>query len=192
MQMEQQNKPYLVGITGGSASGKTTFTGKLAEELKELRVLELHMDTYFKPKEERPVVNAPFTHKPYLDDNHPNSFNLPKLKEDLAEAIRSGAYQVILIEGLLTLWDQEICDQLDLKLFIECRTDERIVRRLKRNMTVRGLAFDEIANVYLDMVRYRHDEYVEPSKWRADLILNGSMFPEKGLKIVAESIRASV
>ena len=190
--MEQQKKPYLVGIAGGSASGKTTFSGKLAEELKDLRVLELHMDTYFKPKEERPVVNAPFTQKPYLDDNHPNSFRLPQLKEDLAEAIRSGAYQVILIEGLLTLWDREICDQLDLRLFIECRADERIVRRLKRNMTVRGLAFDEIANVYLDMVRYRHDEYVEPSKWRADLILNGSMFPEKGLKLVAESIRASV
>lgn len=190
--MEQQKKPYLVGITGGSASGKTTFSGKLAEALTGLRVLELHMDTYFKPKEERPVVNAPFTGLPYLDDNHPNSFALPKLKEDLAAAIQSGEYQVILIEGLLTLWDREIVDQLDLKLFIECRADERIVRRLKRNMTVRGLSFDEIANVYLDMVRYRHDEYVEPSKWRADLILNGSIFSEKALKIITDTIKASI
>lgn len=190
--MEQQKKPFLVGITGGSASGKTTFSGKLTEALGDLRVLELHMDTYFKPKEERPVVNAPFTGKPYLDDNHPNSFALPQLKQDLAEAIRSGDYQVILIEGLLTLWDTEIADQLDLRLFIECRADERIVRRLRRNMAVRGLSFDEIADVYLDMVRYRHDEYVEPSKWRADFILNGSNFSERALKIIADTVRASV
>ena len=182
-------KTYLVGIAGGSASGKTTFSGKLAAELSDLRVLELHMDTYFKPKEERPVVDAPFTHKPYLDDNHPNSFRLAELKKDLRDAAESGAYDAILVEGLLTLWDEELSDMLDLRLFLECRADERIVRRLKRNMTVRGLSFDEIANVYLDMVRYRHDAYVEPSKWRADLILNGSLPSEKALRLIADAVR---
>ena len=187
--VKRMKRPYLVGIAGGSASGKTTFSGKLASELSDLRVLELHMDTYFKPKEERPVVDAPFTHKPYLDDNHPNSFRLAELKKDLRDAAESGGYDAILVEGLLTLWDEELSDMFDLRLFLECRADERIVRRLKRNMTVRGLSFDEIADVYLDMVRYRHDAYVEPSKWRADLILNGSLPSEKALRLVADAVR---
>jgi uridine kinase len=82
-------------------------------------------------------------------------------------------FDVVIIEGLLTLWDQEIYSRLDLKLFVDCRPDERIVRRLRRNMGW-GFSFDEISNVYLDMVRYRHDEFVEPTKWKADLILNGA------------------
>lgn len=77
------------------------------------------------------------------------------------------------MEGLLTLYDDDICSLLDLKLFIDCRVDERILRRLERNMQ-KGLSREEITDVYLDVVRYRHDQYVEPSKWRADLILNGA------------------
>ena len=98
---------------------------------------------------------------------------------------------MVIIEGLLTLWDQEIAEQLDLRLFVDCRPDERIVRRLRRNMGW-GLAFDEIANVYLDLVRYRHDEYVEPSKWHADLIINGSAPSETALRLIADSVRTAV
>jgi len=74
-----------------------------------------------------------------------------------------------------------------LKLFMECRADERIVRRLKRNLEW-GLTFDEISGVYLDLVRYRHDEYVEPSKWKADLILNGSSMPERAISVITSYI----
>ena len=185
------NKPYIVGIAGGSASGKTTLSKQLEEALSDCKLLVLHMDRYFKPDSERPKAPAPITGITYMDDNHPDSFYLEKFKADLAEAEESGAYQVILIEGLLTLWEQEICDKLDLRLFIECRSDERIVRRLRRNMQW-GLTFDEIANVYLDMVRYRHDEFVEPSKWRADLILNGSNPSQTALQMIIDQIRGHV
>ena len=74
---------------------------------------------------------------------------------------------------------------------MECRPDERIVRRLRRNMQ-RGLSFDEIADVYLDLVRYRHDEYVEPSKWQADLIINGSNPSERALELVTSYVKASL
>lgn len=181
-------KPCIVCIAGGSASGKTTFTGQLEETLAGCRLLSLHMDRYFKSKDIRPRANAPITGIEYLDDNHPNSFDLPQLREDLQAAVASGDYQVILIEGLLTLWDREISNQADLKLFVECRPDERIVRRLRRNMGY-GLGFDEIASVYLDLVRYRHDEFVEPSKWRADLILNGSNPSPTALEMVVRQIK---
>lgn len=108
--------------------------------------------------------------------------DLPKLAQDLAAARTK--HQVVIVEGLLTLWDQAIYDQLDLKLFVDCRADERIVRRLKRNMKW-GLKFDQVAGVYLDLVRYRHDEYVEPTKWRADFILNGSNPSDRALEIIA-------
>jgi uridine kinase len=73
----------------------------------------------------------------------------------------------------MTLQDADILNQLDLKLFVDCRPEERVVRRIKRNMKW-GETLDEITDVYLDLVRYRHDEFIEPTRWRADFVLNGS------------------
>lgn len=170
-------KPYVIGIAGGSASGKTTLCNLLEKYLTSYSVKSFHMDEYFKKREDRPFVEAPITMKKYVDDNHPQTMDLPQLERDLAGALEQ-AFDIILVEGLLALWDVAICDKLDLKLFVDCRPDERIVRRLRRNMTW-GLTFDEISEVYLDMVRYRHDEYVETTKWKADFIINGSSPSEK-------------
>ena len=185
------HKPFVVGIAGGSASGKSTFCNQLKESLVEYKLQVFHMDHYFKPENLRPYVKSPLSEKMYIDDNHPDTIDLPKLRHDLSHAISENQVNVILVEGLLVLADVEICRQLDLKLFIECRADERIVRRLKRNMTW-GLTFDQISDVYLDMVRYRHDEFVEPSKWNADLILNGSSFSELSLNLISNSIKAEI
>lgn len=184
-------KPYVVGIAGGTASGKTTFTEKLAGQLAHRKLKVYHIDEYFKPREERPQAVAHVTGITYTDDNHPETINLPLLRQDLARDIAENQYEVILVEGHFALHDDAIVAMLDLKLFIECRADERIVRRLKRNMQW-GLSFDEVSSVYLDMVRYRHDQYVEPSKWRADLFLNGSNFSEKALDMVVNTILAAL
>jgi len=184
-------KPYIIGIAGGTASGKSTFSDLLEKSLEKIKVKVIHMDHYFKSEQEKAHPKAFVTGKIYTDDNHPLSINLPKLKDDLAEIAKKNAYDVIIVEGLFTLYDDNICDMLDLKLFVDCRADERIVRRLKRNMKW-GLSFDEIADVYLDMVRYRHDEYVEKSKWRADFILNGSNPSEQALKIISDYVKALV
>lgn len=177
-------KTLVIGIAGGSASGKSTLAAKLAEIFEGLvKTKVINMDGYFKAPEERRMAAAPVTGKSYRDDNHPTSFSLDKLHADLTACIESGEYELVILEGLLVLWDEEILNKLDLKLFVDCRPDERIVRRLRRNMTW-GLTFDEISNVYLDMVRYRHDEYVEPTKWRADMIVNGSNPSEKTLQLI--------
>ena len=183
-------KTFVIGIAGGSASGKSTIATKLEELLYNMQLLVLHMDSYFKPEEELPLVEAPITGKTYRDYNHPSSFYMDRLKAELSEAIESEKYQVIIVEGLLVLWDKDISGMLDLKLFIDCRADERIVRRLKRNMEW-GLSFDAISEVYLDLVRYRHDEYVEPSKWHADLILNGSGSTDKALKMILAYVQSA-
>lgn len=179
---------YTIGIAGGSASGKSTLTARLEQQLSGLRLGVLHMDDYFKPERERPVSAGPVNGKQYMDDNHPLTMDLPGFAADLA-AMQSGPYDVILAEGLLVLWDDAICGMLDLKLFVDCRADERIVRRLRRNMGW-GLSFDEVSDVYLGLVRYRHDEYVEPSKWRADLIINGSKQSDTAITLIESAIRS--
>jgi len=184
-------KPFVIGIAGGTASGKSTLCDKLEKELKDYKLFVIHMDGYFKHEKDRPHTKAFVSQKEYIDDNHPETMDLNKLNADLEKISAKNEYEIIIVEGLLTLWDDNIYNKLDLKIFVDCRADERIVRRLKRNMKW-GLAFDEITDVYLDMVRYRHEEYVEPSKNRADIIINGSNPTDVSLEVLTEYIKAKI
>ncbi|MHB9034143.1 MAG: uridine kinase family protein [Anaerolineae bacterium] len=183
-------KPLVVGIAGGSASGKTTLSNRLADALSGLNVQVFHMDQYF--LKTRPHMIAPITRIEYEDHNHPTSFDLAALVSDVSTAvIQPNGTQVIIIEGLLTLQHDPLRNMLDLKLFVDAQADERIVRRVRRNLA-RGMNYDDITNFYLDAVRYRHQEFVETSRWHADLVMNGSQFSERGLALVAEWIRSHV
>lgn len=162
---------FVIGIAGGTASGKSTLCEKLEKRLSHLRVKAIHMDTFFK-WDALPKAVSHLSGKTYDDYNCPDTVNWDLFHQEFDNAL-TDSYDVILVEGLLVLWDEYLRDKLDLRLFIDCRADERIVRRIRRNTTW-GLSFDEITDVYLDMVRFRHDQYVEPSKWTADLIVNGS------------------
>ena len=185
-------KTFVVGIAGGSASGKTTLCGKLEQELQSYKLFVIHMDHYFKPAgPDKPRAKAFVTGKIYEDHNCPENVDMAKLIMDLDNLLRENEYEIIIIEGLLTLWNDDIHSKLDLKIFVDCKADERIVRRLKRNMGF-GLAFDEIADVYLDMVRYRHETYVEPSKHRADIIYNGSNPTDVSLEILVNYIKGKI
>mgnify|MGYP005855831847 CR=1 FL=1 len=180
-------KPLVVGIAGGSASGKTTLCEHLVHALGGLRVVMLPMDRYF--REVKPMMVAPFTRAVYEDHNHPDSFDLAALVRDLDALLTRGEPpQVVIVEGLLTLQNDEIRSRLDLRIFLDAQSDERIVRRLKRNMA-QGMDFDQIADFFLDSVRYRHQEFVEPSRWHADIVLNGSNPAQRGLELVAEWVR---
>lgn len=185
--MSDARSPLVVGIAGGSASGKTTIANRLAEALDGLHVATLHMDAYFLPI--KPRTAAPISGVVYEDYNLPESFDLKRLVADLDRlgAAQDGT-QLIIVEGLMTLYDAELRSRLDLGIYVDAQADERIVRRLKRNMA-RGLSFDEVANYYLDSVRYRHQEYVEPSRWHADIVLNGTNTSARGIALVAEWVR---
>ena len=185
------NKPFVIGIAGGSASGKSTLADALAKAFDEIEIFVLRMDHYFKPSEQLPRPKAPVTGVVYEDHNHPSCIDLPRLKRDLDQVIAGGAYKIIIVEGLFTLWDDAIQDRLGLKIYVECGPAERIVRRLRRNMEW-GLTFDEISDVYLDLVRYRHDEFIEATKWRADMIYNGSNPSEKSLEMIATYVKHSL
>lgn len=182
-----QRRPLVVGIAGGSASGKSTLCERLVCALEGLRVEVLAMDRYF--RKVKPMMVAPFTRAVYEDHNHPDSFDLAALVNDLDTLLnQEDPPQVILVEGLLTLQNDELRSRLDLRIFLDAQSDERLVRRLRRNMA-RGMDFDQIAAFFLDSVRYRHQEFVEPSRWHADIVLNGSTLSPRGLEVVVEWIR---
>lgn len=160
----------VIGIAGGSASGKSTLAAALKKELPSCRLLA--MDAYYRQEHELPLVTLP-SGKAYRDYNCPDAFDLARLKADLRSCIVQDECEFLLVEGLLTLWDKELRELLDYCIFLDCPADIRIVRRLRRNLSW-GLSFDEIADVYLDLVRDRHEEYVAPSAEYADLLLDSS------------------
>ncbi len=161
-------KTYIIGIAGGSASGKSTLAERLVSEFSSCNTKLFAMDSYYKPESELPLVTTE-NGKQYRDYNCPDSFELVQLKRDIQAA--KDNYDIIILEGLLTFWNDEICSLCDLRVFVDCPADVRIVRRIKRNLTW-GLSLEDITNVYLDLVRYRHEEFVEPSRSKADIVID--------------------
>ena len=182
-------KPYVVGISGGSCSGKSTITDRLEKILGEkYKVAVLRLDRYYMQPELRTI--APFTRVEYVERNHPDSMVAKRIYEDLAAAISDETNDIILIEGLFALYFDELREKLNLKVFIDLQSDERIYRRIKRSLNYESL--DEIALRYLDTVRYRHDEFIEPTRWHADIIVNGTLDANLGMNIIVSYIEAQL
>lgn len=176
----------IIGVAGGTASGKSTISKKIAKMYEEdYSVKIIQMDWHYKNEKLRPKLQSHTSGIYYIDDNCPTSINWDSFHMAIEDAIGDN-YDVIIVEGLFVLYDEYLKPFLDLRVYVDCRSDERIVRRLKRNMSW-GDDFDDIAAVYLDMVRFRHDQYVEPSKWTADIIINGAGDAELACQMIYKS-----
>ncbi len=163
---------YVVGIGGCSASGKSTLSDRLEERLADYKVKVFHMDKYFREPSERPEVVGILDGRTYRDDNHPDTLDLDRLHADVAAVREAGDVDVVLIEGMFILWDQAMAPLLDLKVFVDCDQDERLRRRISRNLNF-GYDLDDIMDRYVQAVQPRQRQYVESSKWNADIIVNG-------------------
>jgi uridine kinase len=178
-------KTVIVGIAGGTCSGKSTLVEELKKRLSEkYRVRSFMMDMYF--KKDGPMVVAPFSQVEYVERNHPNAIDLDRLYAEFDAARTSGEWDVILIEGLFALHLDYVREKLDIKVFVDLKSDERMYRRIKRWMVRESM--DRIASRFLDTIRYRHDELVEPSRWYADVVINGSLATHKGTDILERYI----
>jgi len=178
-------KTYIVGISGGSCSGKSTIANRLANILSENhKVSVLNLDRYYKSPELRTV--APFTRIEYAEHNHPDCMDTDRIYKDLTAAVSDETIDIVLIEGLFALYFDELREKLDLKVFVDLKSDERLYRRIKR--WIDHQTFDEIALRYLDTVRYRHDEFIEPTRWYADIIVNGALDTHLGVDIIVSYI----
>ena len=181
----------LLGIVGGSGSGKTSIAQELLRRMREdgVEALLLDMDAYYAPLE---VVQARFKGGP-INWDHPHAFDLELMALHLAalrqgQPIRKPIYdfktsdrvgweeplhpgQVVVLEGLLLFALPELRDQMDVKIFVDTDADIRILRRIQRDTSERGRTIESVIDQYLNSVRPMHLEFVEPSKRWADLIV---------------------
>lgn len=184
-------KPILIGIAGGTGSGKSTFTNRIKDAFGD-RVSILYHDNYYKAHDE-----MPFEERKKLNYDHPDAFDMELLIEHI-KALKSGQSiicptydysqhnrakntitveprKVILIEGILTLCDSRLRDLMDIKIFVDADADERILRRVLRDTKERGRDIENIIDQYLTTVKPMHYLYVEPTKSYADLVVNSGL-----------------
>lgn len=190
----------IVGIAGGSASGKSTFSQYLVEILQRshppVSIRRICTDAYFLPATSIPKYLSPSTGLETPDYNRPDSIDCQKLITDLDD-IRSAADHpdILILEGLMVLHIPDVRQRLDLRLFIELEPEARALRRLVRNL---GKTYDPIvdnsasaiANYYLESAAVGHRQYIEPSRVYADIILRGDGDFQRTASLVADVIRA--
>ena len=198
------NSVYVIGIAGGSGSGKSTFAARLREQFPDSVAL-ISCDNYYRahddiPLEERRKLNydAPEALEFDLMVSHLRALKRGEAVDcpvyDFAlhnrsdKILRIDPRPVIIVDGILILSDPALRETFDLRIYVEADADERILRRARRDMEVRGRHIDDIMAQYLTTVKPMHEQYVEPSKKHADLILNGGMNPV-ALEIVAGRVR---
>ncbi|MBE6693727.1 MAG: uridine kinase [Ruminococcaceae bacterium] len=195
--------PMLIGIAGGTGSGKSTF----AEGLRALfpdDITIISYDNYYKPQdhitfEERIKTNydCPDALDTDLLVKHlrrlceGESIDMPnydfRVHTRKAELTRVSPTAVILIDGIMTFHDERLREMFDIKIYADADADERILRRLRRDVTERGRDIDGVINQYVGTVKVMHGIYVEPTKKYADIVINGGM-NKTALDIVAARI----
>jgi uridine kinase len=180
-------KTLVIGIAGGSGSGKSTFCNILKKQLTDKKVFVINMDNYF--KNPIPKMTSPITQRMDEDWNNPHSIDYEKPLEILRTLKSDGSYDIIIIEGILLFCYDEIRELLDLKIFIELDSDERMFRRIKRNtgnFTNRDgyKGIDYQSSYYLHFAKYQEQKFSLPSKVHADVILNGNKLDGVALDIV--------
>lgn len=194
----KNESPLLIGIAGGTASGKTTIAARIVDAFSDHNsVVIIKEDDYYKDQS-----HLPFEERLKTNYDHPFAFDHDLLLHDLQElkegrGIRKPTYDyvhhtrsditedvpaadVIVLEGLFVLENKEIRNMLDIKVFVDTPADLRLIRRLVRDIQERGRSMESVLNQYTSTVRVMHEEFVEPSKKYADLIV-----PEGGENVVA-------
>ena len=180
----------IIGIAGGTGSGKSTFTNRIKEEFGE-RVSVIYYDNYYKAHDD-----MSFEERKLINYDHPDSFetdllveHLHKLKEGIPvqcpvydysvhnrtdRTIEIKPADVIIIEGILVLYDRRLAEMMDIKIYVDADADERILRRVIRDVKERGRDVEGIAMQYLTTVKPMHYAFVEPTKYTADLVINSA------------------
>ncbi|WHY76282.1 uridine kinase [Neobacillus sp. WH10] len=193
-------KPVVIGVTGGSGSGKTSVTKAIYESLKDHSILVLEQDYYYKDQ-----TNVPFEERLKTNYDHPLAFDNDLLIEHIQKLLRYEVIEkpvydysihtrsdkiipvepqdVIILEGILVLEDERLRNLMDIKLYVDTDADLRIIRRLTRDIRERGRTFDSVIDQYLNVVRPMHNQFIEPTKRYADVII-----PEGGHNHVAIDI----
>ncbi|HID11990.1 MAG TPA: uridine kinase [Candidatus Latescibacteria bacterium] len=200
---------YIAGIAGGTGSGKTTLAHALLDALGPERAVLLAQDSYYRDR-----AYLPRTAREEVNYDHPDAFDLALLIAHL-KALKRGEpilrivydyrtharapslgrvepKEVVLLEGILVLAIPEVRETLDLKVFVDAPPDIRFIRRLQRDIRERGRTVDSVIRQYLATVRPMHEQFVEPSKQYADLVVSGMEPAEEAVRKVLARIPLGV
>lgn len=192
------NKPVIIGIAGGSASGKTSIAQKIKDTFSDVKsVLIIRQDDYYKDQSDLSMEERVKTNY-----DHPFAFDNDLMVEQIKDLIDGKGIEkptydyvahtrsevtehlepadVIILEGLFVLEDEKIRDLLNIKIYVETAADIRFIRRLIRDVKERGRTLDSVVNQYVSTVRVMHEAFIEPTKRYADIII-----PEGGHNAVA-------
>ena len=196
--MSRLEKPVVIGITGGSGSGKTTIAQKIVAQMQEdEHVLIMTQDSYYKDN-----TGIPMDIRMKINYDHPDAFDVSLLEKQLRDllaykAIEMPVYDfkehtrskktihkepadIIILEGILVLANKEIRDLMDIKVYVDTDDDIRFIRRLERDLSERGRSIDSVIDQYLSTVKPMYHQFIEPTKRYADIIV-----PEGGKNDVA-------
>ena len=203
-------RPFIIGVAGGTCSGKTTVAERLAEQINgrgsagSLALVKL--DAYYWARD-----HQPFEERVKVNYDHPDAFDWPLLTEhvqrlcagdavpvpiyDYAQHTRSGDVQMvgparlIVVEGILVLYEQALRDLFDLKVYVDTDGDLRFIRRLERDVAQRGRTPDSIIAQYLATVRPSHQQFIEPSKRHADVIIPHGGMNDPAVDVLLARVR---
>ena len=198
----------VVGIAGGTGSGKTTITKKLMQRFGG-DVSVIYHDNYYKAHH-----SMSYEERSRLNYDHPDSFDtdlLIQAVKDLKagrsvtcpvydytihdrsdQVIEVKPAKVVIVEGILIFQSRELCQQMDIKIYVDTDADVRILRRIVRDVRDRGRSLESVVNQYLSTVKPMHEQFVEPSKRNADIIIPEGGHNQVAMEMVMERVRAHI
>lgn len=199
----------IIGIAGGTGSGKTTVVEQIVQELPKDEVCVISQDSYYKD-----TSDLSYEQRVEINFDHPSAIDFELLVQHLKElrkgqAINQPVYsfvehnrtgetilthpkKVIIVEGILILTHPEIREMFDVKLFVHADSDERLIRRLKRDIAERGRDLDEVLNRYQTNLKPMHEQFIEPTKEYADIIIPTNRYNTVAVELIRNIIHQKI
>ncbi|MBR3883956.1 MAG: uridine kinase [Bacteroidaceae bacterium] len=196
---------YIIGIAGGTASGKTTVVRKIVESMPQDEVVVIPQDSYYKDSGHIPVEERQF-----INFDHPDAFDWELLSEQITmlrsgkpieqptysyitctrqpETIHIEPRKIIIIEGIMAFVNPELRELMDLKVFVDADADERLIRLIRRDIVERGRTYEKALSRYERNVKAMHNKFIEPTKQYADIIITQGGNNEKAIKALQMAI----
>lgn len=204
--MMNHERPIIIGVAGGSGSGKSTVARQIYEHFSGKSIMVIEHDSYYKDQS-----HLPFEKRLNTNYDHPLAFDTELLIDHLEalldyqciekpvydytrhtrsdEVIKQEPREVIILEGILILDDPRLRELMDIKIYVDTDDDIRIIRRIKRDMQERGRSLDSVIDQYLSVVKNMHEQFVEPSKKYADIIFPEGGFNEAAIDLMITKIQ---
>ena len=201
-------KRFVIGIAGGTGSGKTTVARKLNQAFKNDSVILSH-DYYYKD-----ISHLTFEERCLVNFDHPDSLDTELLVEHISklkqgESIMHPTYdfsnhcrndqwkrvdsaKIIIVEGILIFTNKALCDLCDIKLFVDTDADVRFIRRLRRDTNKRGRSVESVVNQYLSTVKPMHEQFVEPYRRKADIIVPEGGHNDVAFNMIIDTIKGKI